>query len=238
MANKLQERVYLEWFLKENAIEYLCISESEAPDFYMIQDGNRIGIEVTNIFVEPNPGRKGSKSKRQESLRAQWLRQLSSDYYEKCTIPIAVKINLPYSEELRADMSCEVLTVLLRSVEIAAWEWKTYELDCDGRGVEMHVQRLPNIADFDRYSRWTCITDHSGWVAAVSKEHINNALRKKQKKLRRYSMNCDEVWLLLVVDRSWKSGKLDLNGSQFALKNTAFGSVWLLEYPIKTHRLS
>ena len=237
MANKIQERVYLECFLKRADIVCTDIHDVDPPDFYVTYSSKRIAVEVTNIYIEPNPGRKGSKSKRQESLRGQWLRQLSLDYYEECKIPINVKISFPCSEELQTDISCEVLTVLHKSAELTDWEWKTYKLECDRKIVEIDIHRLSGIADFEGYSRWTCITDRIGEVAPISEDHINNALQKKEKKLETYRSDCDEVWLLLVIDKSWKSGKLLFDDKQLALKNTAFDSVWLLEYPIKTHNL-
>lgn len=236
MSNKLQERIYLEWFLKKKGIESQSVEEADPPDFYLMLQNKRIGVELTNIFNEPNPGRKGSKSKRQESHRIQWLQKLSLDYYRKCEIPISVKIFLPCSEESQKDISGDVLDALLKSKELYTWESKVQDLDCDRRTIEVWVQRLPSIAIFKNCSEWTCINDHMGESAPVSKAHIIHAL-KKEKKLNTYRLNCDQVWLLVVIDRSWKSGQLYFDGNALQIKETSFDSVWLLEYPIKIHEL-
>lgn len=237
MANKLQERIYVEWFLKEKGFDYQLLEDADPPDFFLTLQKKRIGVEVTNIFNEPNSGRKGSKSKRQESHRIQWLQKLSLDYYQKCEIPIAVKILLPCSEELQIDTSCDVLEALFKNSELDDWEHKVHILDCDRRIIEVFVQRLPKKFIFKGYSRWTCINDHMGWVAPVSKDHIAHALREKEKKLDTYRLDCDGVWLLAVIDRSWKSGQLNFDGNVLPIQETLFDSVWLLEYPIKIHEL-
>jgi hypothetical protein len=237
MANKQIERMYLEWFLKTNNIESHNIKDKEPPDFHMTHHNKRIGVEVTNIYNEPCPGRKGSKSRRIECIHGQWLNRLSLDYYQKSETPVAVKVILPCSEELQTDISNDVLSVLLESNKLREWEWEIYNLDIDNKAIEICLQRLPNTNGLKGYSCWTCITDHSGWVAPVTMDHITYALQKKEDKFKTYMIECDEVWLLLVIDKSWKSGMLTFDSHDFVFRDTVFDSVWLLEYPIKSYEI-
>jgi hypothetical protein len=230
MASKIQERMYVEWFLGKTGRAYHGVQEADPPDFILFIDDRRIALEVTRLFIEPNPGRKGSISKRDESHRAQWLKSLADRYYGQTDVPIRVQVCLPGLASLDEDSSAEVLSSLLKSNELAEWEQRRYELDLAPGTVKLFVRRLPPGDRFARYSRWGCQNDQMGWAEPLSLDHIGNAVRKKEASLPKYRADYDEAWLLLVVDGSRRSGMLNVPKATPQLKESEFDSVWLVEY--------
>lgn len=230
MASKRQERVYVDWFLEKTGTPYHDIQETEAPDFLLSIDGRRIALEVTRVFIEPNPGRKGSTSKRDESHREQWLQALAERYYDRGGVPIWVQVLLPGLVTLDEDSSAEILASLLKSNELAESEQGRYELDLTPGMVKLFVRRLP-LGDWSsRYSRWACQNDRMGWAVPLTSDHLESVVRKKEDSLRKYRVDYDEAWLLIVVDGSRRSGILDVPSMTPRLGASEFDSVWLVEY--------
>jgi len=234
MARKLQEWIYLEWFLKEESIVYQSIEEADPPDFFLTLNDKRIAVEITNLYYESKPSRKGSKRKQQESHRTQWLKELSDSYYCNNRTPILLKILFPESESYR-DATSDILTTLSECNKLDVWENERYEVESKPGTIKLFAHRLSD--EFHQYSRWSCINDHMGFVASITEDHIVNAVNKKKDRIKSYQPSCDEVWLLLVVDPSWKSGLLQYNGLKPSLEKSGFDSVWLLEYLDKAHQL-
>lgn len=210
MSSKRQERVCLVWFLENTRITCPRIQDANPPDFILYFDGRKVAAEVTRVFIEPDPGRKGSKCRQQESHRTQWLRSLAESYYQKTDVPIQVQVLLPGSASLDEGSSSEVLSSLLKSSELVLWKQQRYELDLAPGTVKLFVLRLPVMARFTHYSRWTCQNDHMRFAPRLSEDHVGNAVRRKEHSLRRYRADYDETWLLVVVDGSWRSGILDV----------------------------
>ena len=141
MASKIQERIYLDWFLKKERIVCQSIEESESPDFFLTLESKRIAVEITNLHREPKPNRKGSKSKQQESQRTQWLKELSDLYYSSNRIPIHLLLKVPESESYR-DATADILAVLSNCNELGAWESRQYKVKSPAGTFKLFVYRL------------------------------------------------------------------------------------------------
>lgn len=230
------EKIYLDWFFKQKDFEYQVISRPDPPDFIVAFEGKKIAVEITLVNYESIPNRKGSKRRQQESHHAQWLKKLSDAYYDKNNIPIWLKILLPSNFDLHQEAFNDIQAILNGSDELDVWENKSVELSSSQGTIKLFINRLPE--ELEKFSQWSYINDHVGFIAKVTKEHIENALRRKKRKLNLYRPNCDEVWLLLVVDQSSRSGFLQYGDDfEFNTGDWGFDSVWLLEYLNKTHQL-
>jgi hypothetical protein len=236
MANKQQERIYLEWFLNKSGINCRSIEDAERPDFYLDLHNKRVAAEITTIHCEPEPNRKGSKSKQQEARREQWLRALSDSYYESSDIPIWVQILLPSAESYR-EVEDDVLLGSLRevSVQLAVWEQKRCCVETESGTAKLFVTRLPN--DLKSRRGWSFQNNEFGIVLPITEDHILRAVREKQPKSGKYRTNCDEVWLLIVADPSCQSGMLQYDPLDLDLENRGFDAIWLLEHLHRVHQL-
>jgi hypothetical protein len=237
MANKKQERIYLEWFLDETGIDCRSIEDAEEPDFYLDLRDKRVAAEITNIHCEPKPSRKGAKSKQREARREQWLRMLSDFYYESNDIPIWVQILLPSAEAYQT-VEDDILLESLRkaSRELTDWERKEYCVETEPGTAKLFVTRLPS--DLKHHSEWSFQNNEFGIVFSITKDHILNAIRKKEPKASKYRISCDEVWLLIVADPSHQSGMLQYSPLDLKLANRGFDAIWFLEYLHKAHQLT
>ncbi len=236
MASKIQERIYAQWFLKSNSITHKSLEDADPPDFYLtLDDDTRVALEVTNLFRERKPGRKGSKAKKSESNRTRWLQKLADAYYRDNSVPIMVLIHLlgPISHECATD---NILTALSNCDDIAVWEYKELpDIPVDSGKVKLTIERLPD--SFQQYKRWCCPNDNMGYVGPVTEAHIENAVNAKEPKISAYRACCDEVWLLLVLDHLWQSGMLRCTDLRPCIRKSGFDAIWLLEHPKTVHRV-
>ena len=235
MASKIQERIYLEWFLKQESITFTNIQEHENPDF-LIQIGSRVtGVEITNLYLESSPGKKGSKIKAVESARTKWLLALAVSYYKQHSTPIRLNLwtNSPLSEEL----SGEILSALGASSQLPLFKRVRIDIKLPpGSRCVADVTRLP--AKFSAYSRWTFLNDHISFVGDITREHILHALNKKSRRVADYLRCCDRVWLLLVADSSWNSGSFQIPNQLPIVVPSGFVKIWLLDYSETVHLIS
>ena len=235
MASKIQERIYLEWFLKQESITFTNIQEHENPDF-LIQIGSRVtGVEITNLYLESSPGKKGSKIKAVESARTKWLLALAVSYYQQHSTPI--RLNLWTNSPLCEELSGEILSALGASSQLPLFKRVRIDIKLPpGSRCVANVTRLP--AKFSAYSRWTFLNDHISFVGDITREHILHALNKKSRRVADYLRCCDRVWLLLVADSSWNSGSFQIPNQLPIVVPSGFEKVWLLDYSETVHLIS
>lgn len=234
MASKVQERIYLEWFLKQEAIDYEKIEARENPDFLVQIQGLITGIEVTNLYQESSPGKKGSKTKAAEAMRAKWLIALAECYYKQYRTPI--RLNLWTNRALSKQLSGEIISALGTSDQLPLWKRVRINIESPpGSRCVANVTRLPE--KFTGYSRWTFLNDHICFVGDITREHILHALQKKARRAVDYLRCCDRVWLLLVADSGWNSGSFQISNNLSIMVPSCFEKVWLLDYSESIHRI-
>ena len=235
MASKIQERIYLEWFLKQEAQGVEKIVARENPDFLVHIKGQIIGIEVTNIYQEPSPGKKGSKIKAAESMRAKWLLALAESYYKQYRTPI--RLNLWTNCDLSEQLSGVLISALGTSDQLPLWKRVRINIDsAPGRRCVANVTRLPE--KFADYSRWTFLNDHMCFVGDITREHILHAIQKKARRTVDYLRCCDRVWLLMVADSGWNSGSFQIPKQLPIVVPSGFEKVSLLDYSETVHLIS
>ena len=93
MASKLQERIFVEGFLKHIEQELHLVTERESPDFVLSDAQGEFGLEVAQIFRDRSES--GSLSKAVESRCSKYLRRLALDYYSRSRLPLLVQARIP-----------------------------------------------------------------------------------------------------------------------------------------------
>lgn len=233
------ERVFLDWFIDREVPGSIVIGPDDKyskPDFIIEGPSGRVGVEVTNVFREVRPRKRGgSPSKEGESIRQKWLRDLAEAYYARHDIPLMV-----YAD-LRVDnprvLTDGVMKVLSQSDHLHADEEREEAIrDADEvlRCV-VRIQRLPHV--LQGYRQWLCVSDQLCFVTPLTALHLQRAVDDKKARLREYRTRCERVWLLLVLDRVSNSGRLAVPVLLPEVNTTGFEAVWLVEYPRAIHRL-
>ena len=227
MASKVEERIYLAWFFKQEKIIHGEISNHENPDFIVEIGGQLTGIEVTKIFLEASPGKKGSAIKAAESRRTKWLHALAANYYKRHSTPI--RLNLWTNYDLCEELSDALLSALGASSKMPLWKHERVDIELPpGSRCIVNVTRLP--LEFSDYSRWTFLNDHMSFVGDITRDHLLHALNKKSRRVADYLRWCDRVWLLLVADSGWNSGSFQIPNQLPIVGPSGFEKVWLLDY--------
>lgn len=196
-------------------------NEIEWPDLLVTRDGKKFGLEITQIFIsEAHPGFKLQET---ESFRRKLLQSLAKKYYGISNVPISLKINGEFSKHIFEQLITNILYVVKESKE---FEMKAFSL-ADG-ATKVHVSRLPD--HFVKYSRWQYVGDSVGWVSTVPLQEIYRAIHVKEEKIEKYRKNIEDIWLLLVLDRTKNSGRAQISNS-IEIKSTLFNEVYVMSYP-------
>ena len=74
----------------------------------------------------------------------------------------------------------------------------------------------------------------AGWVKKDATEEVYSALQKKASKINKYSIKCDEIWLLTVADGSNPSSFLGRDENVKAMPSLhGFNKVYFMFYQSK-----
>lgn len=198
--------------------------DRENPDFLVLENGQRFGLEVTQIFIGPQDDA-GSSLKAGESKTQRTLSRLQSQYEAIENIPLTVK----FVGNMEADNLATLVPALLakdlpsKSVRYQFVHDTTIEHPARAR-LRVYVTKAhsPN---------WYSVNDRIGFVDCNPHRIIADAIAKKANELPRYKESAgDDIRLLLVADRISNSGKLLLEeGAQFQFHG--FKAVYLFPYP-------
>lgn len=222
---KQDERFYVEQAIRSLRTEWTILAEPEPPDF-LVQDGGRtFGLEVRQIFKDPQSAA-GSEIKKREAKTQRMLDRLRAEFEQRAPIPLIVK----FLGRIDLDTISPISKLLL-------------DLDLAAKPIAFQTIFKPH-ADLKVYvtkglrAEWFSVNDRVGWIDFNAQHVIANAIEEKSRKLPLYQAAAGpDVRLLLVANAIHNSGRLRLDGEcQFDLRG--FTSVYLLRYPDDANVLS
>lgn len=218
-ARRAAELLVEEWQVR-------CAPNEESwPDLIVESSGITFGLEVRELY--PDESKKGSKKRENESLHIASISALAKKYYKSSCVPIRVNILGSIEQEE------VILESLLQSIErlgdLEQARLEPYE------GCVAYVLKLPS--NFGKYMRWSYISDKVGWVGYLDCENIEEKIKEKAIKIKKYSENIKEIRLLLVCNRLLNSGKfVYIKNKQIEI--LGFNEVYFLSYPDAVCKLS
>jgi len=228
MNKKDNEKVYLDQFLEIAKFDDCEIIEDEAPDFglHFKKSGKKIGIEITNLFVDNS--KKGSMKKSEEVKRYNFLNELAHRYYKEFDTPIKVQILSRFDVNYNNNILNKILSHLKISNSLTIWENHSIEINLPNNNqLKIWILRLPK--KFRNFSNWTIINSHVGVVSPIDFNDIQLPL--KEKKLPRYLEKYPEIILLIVADKSAISGFFKLPKKPIEGIKTGFAEIYCMIYP-------
>ncbi len=171
--------------------------ENNWADLIVETERGRFGLEVTELYLDKSR-RNGSKRKANEALNRIRMKKLAGDYYRAGGLPIRVVF---WDSIDRPDIILRsLISVAPKLTEGERKRIKPYV------GCRIDVVRLPDMVRFVKCDRWDPACDHGGAVANIDKGTIQAAIDAKAQKLPKYACHIEDVRLLLVSDRTHKSG--------------------------------
>ena len=223
--NKHEERYYAEKTAKTLKILWKIERETESPDFIVTEGDRQFGLEVSELFTG-SEGRKGSKLKAEESARQRTINLYRKQYEEESNIPLSVRIRGPVNDETMSELLDHLLQCDFESMEL---------------GKQIAFQQSEQFkadAAKTRRSWWFRIDDFGGWVNTNAVPIIDKRVEEKSGHLPRYRESVgDDVRLLLVANRLFNSGRLELVENA-KIVTRGFGAVYFLSYPESVTELS
>lgn len=235
MSKKVQERIYLDWFVEQIGWSCEITGEyDESPDFVVRLNGENIGVELTNIYALEDD-RKGSIVKSEESYRNKFLRRLAKKYYELSNVPIHLQA-LQLFGTLPASVDEIVHSLSSEKLEVEEWCEIEYKNNINS-ALKFRFRRLPE--EFEQYSRWNFVDNYVGFSRAFEIGLLESRINSKSNRLKDYKKKCNGVVLLVVCDRTVNSGRFHLpvllnsNLDFSTISLQGFDSVYLALYPEK-----
>jgi len=231
---KVGERIYLDVFVRAMSWQCTVEDEGERPDFVVRLGPRLLGIEVRRVHADQMLG--PSKQREAESLRASWMNRLARDYYDRGGKPARVQLQFEpsYFERIRGKIPPDVRERLLerlhaRVCRMARRPTLTSRLRDKNQSLlaTMWVRALPT--SFGRYTRWTLMNDSMAFVRRLTRQHIEDVVAEKARKLPDYRQRVPEVVLLIVADGFLASGLVRYEGGQ--VNAHGFEAVYVLQYP-------
>lgn len=225
MPNKAQERSFAETAARLLGEKWELEDGAEPPDFSWKVTGEVFGLEVRQVFVDPEMTY-GSALRRAEAGNIQTLRDIASAYYGAGGPPVSVQFLGSLSD---ASVGVVAMT-MTQNLPTEIWKQNTVRL----HNLKIVMTLLP--VECGQYRRWKCIDDRVGWVRRASALVLQRAIDRKARRLGTYRAAYSAVDLLLVTDGGFNSGKLRVE-SNISLQPSGFRAVYLLNYPVEVVRV-
>lgn len=228
MASKVQERIYVEAFLKHLGGQPTILEERESPDFLIAVGKEQFGLEVAQVFRDQaEVGAYGSPAKAMESRRNKFLRQLATDYYAAGGFPLHVKALFNGSITNRA----RLVKQIINARSSVPWERTKIELNL----ATFHLMSLPHEAE--QYTRWVAINNSVGWRGLIGNKDILPRIQAKADRLMHYRSVVARVKLILVVDETCRSGMVRWDPAQPYPDLHGFDAIHLYFHPTEILRI-
>jgi hypothetical protein len=221
---KRRERIFAEEAARLLAKTWDLGDDREHPDFIVVENGKRFGLEVTQIFIGPQ-GRAGSSLKASESKTQRMVNGLRREYEAIENIPLTVKFVGNMEPDNLGTMVPALLAQDFTSKPLG------YHFVHDTTVAHPARARLRVYVTKAIRPDWYSVNDRVGLVDRTPHGIIAGAIEKKASELARYKESVGtDIRLLLIADRISNSGKLTLeDDAQFDFHG--FNAVYLFPYP-------
>ena len=218
---KQHERFLLEQFLSVAQLPAHIVGEREAPDFLVLFENRRIGVEVTEIFISHESSH--STLQVQESISSRIVRRARELYRASKAPPAYVTVCFGPGQDLRRLHMSETAAALARYVQ-------SLKLT-EGQRVDWRPEddddRLPDEISFvhalgspsQSVGHWS--VTRAGWVAPITAEALTARINEKAKRLADYQVVVPENWLIIVADATKPSQLFEV---RFDLESAAIAS--------------
>lgn len=210
---KQHERFLLERFLEKSGIDAQIVEEREAPDFIVKVDKILVGVEVTEIFISHEKGRRTPQA--QESISDQIVAKARRLYLAEEAPPVHVSLCFGPGQDLsnlNRDKTARILCDFMKKMNLSLWQrgnWRFSELQDDEESPlpeEISFIHALGVPSYDM-GHWDVA--RAGWVASLSPESLQERIEAKAKRLLEYKNIIPENWLLVVADAMKPSSSIE-----------------------------
>lgn len=212
---KAHERIYVETAARLLG-ETWKIEDGEGPDFHILADQLRFGLEVTQVHIDEDLETSGSQVRAAEARNRNWLREIVRSVETSTGAILDVKFLGVRSDSAADFMRTSLATAKFENMSIGERREWTSE--------EGHLWATKAFR-----SQVCFIRDNVGWVSGDSAAYAM-AIARKASKLEGYRNKTGNVRLLVVADRTANSGKIIFDVNDLPPSH-GFDVIYLLSYP-------
>lgn len=218
---KRRERFLLDRFLEHQGITHTGIVPGESPDFLIDIEGRTVGIEVTELFIRSNKSEANRQPTKNlllqeiESITDRIVSRAREIYFDAenplvlstIVFPDTITLHKKKGDQIAKLIAHQIQSMSLQNSQIG--NWRSSEDENEGNllsesVVLIHACGVPE----QRFARWSVA--RAGLVATLACKHLQEAIDKKAKKISAYKKYAEEIWLLIVADRTRPSGKFSV----------------------------
>ncbi|MGB8477977.1 MAG: hypothetical protein WCE63_03940 [Acidobacteriaceae bacterium] len=221
--NRRRERFLLDQFLEQQGIKPKRIDQRKPPDpdFLLDLDGRTVGIELTEVFVRPDKSKTHPRAAEEPLLQevesiTNLIVSRAREIYSEANNPL-VLAKIVFSQITRdkqkgkqiAELIADKIRDMASRNSSEAVDW---EPDVRDNGAHLlseavafiHIRSVPE----ERFAPWK--VERAGLVASLTLKHLQDRINLKAQKLSGYkkNKNFEEIWLLMVADRTRPSQML------------------------------
>jgi hypothetical protein len=215
-AKKQEELGYL------NSLRHFCgdfpdgqIVCAETPDFIIETDGQRIGVEVTKVFL--NDGNQKTSIQSIEAARDRTTSLARNFAIELGTSPLSVTLFFNWTLPLHRRRETAIARAVARTVH------ESLPPIGENADLECHYGSIPpREVDQILINRADPVDDHEWkWMefSRIERDattYLSNAINRKARKFHFCLNKCDECWLLVVANSFRRSGNIKPNEQSFS----------------------
>lgn len=208
---KKRERFLLDRFLSIAKIDALVQEEGEAPDFGILYEGRRVGVEITELFAQSAAGQLPLQA--HESLSARIVAAARQAYEAAGGVPVHLSVSFFPGVDLRSvhrDTVAKALAAVVQELSPIRGQhvlWRNDYSDEDLSAISLINVLGQSAAEF---SHWGVAA--AGWVAPLTKELLQQSISEKNTNIVEYRKRYDEVWLVIATIGNQPSQFLDKSG--------------------------
>jgi len=201
MDIKENEKYYLNILLTYLEIKPDKIISTESPDFKIIVNKDKIGIELTRIFTETgNPPLQAIESD-YNKIANYVTQRLEASKVTPLEVDLIFSQNPIQRLKSKEEIGNKIFFLIKRNTPDKD-KYLTIKNDFENDKMfpyELSNINIENLSVLDKHS---VSSNRFGWVNKNFSDLIQKIIEKKEIKLKKYDKTCNNFWLLIHTERS------------------------------------
>ncbi len=219
-AKKQHERFLLDRFLELQGITPTDIVPREHPDFLIDLEGRKVGIEVTELFTQrcnsdPHLRPEGPLLQAREQVCTQIVSKAREIYFDTNNPPVLSHIlfsdRIIPADKRKGDQIAKLIADQIQGMsrqDSETAEWRSREDEKEENPLSEWVSFISACRVPERFARWS--PNSAGLVFPLAPARLQEEIDQKVPKLNAYKECAEEIWLLIVADRTRSSQKISI----------------------------
>jgi hypothetical protein len=218
---KRRERFLLDRFLEHQGTTPTSVDPGESPDFIITLDGRTVGIELTELFIQRCNSEerllpRDPPLQAIESISVQIVSKAHEIYFDANNPPVLSHIvfsnRITPVDKRKGDQIAKLIADQIQSMsrqdsEGAVWRSRENEKEENALSewvIFISTWKVPEL----RFARWS--PNSAGLVSTLTPARLQEEIDKKASRISVYKKRAEDIWLLIVADRTRPSQKFSV----------------------------